>query len=127
MRVLYIAGPYSAPNAWKREQNIRWAELVALDAWRHGYVPLCPHTMARFYAGAIPEATCLAGDLELLSRCDGILLITGWEASRGAQAERTFALQHGIPVFHTLGEVDTRWQGDRDEAGNVPAPSHSVG
>jgi nucleoside 2-deoxyribosyltransferase len=129
MRLLYLAGPYSAPSAWLIEHNVRQAEAVALQVWARGYVALCPHTMTRFYHGALPEAVWLAGDLEMLSRCDGVLLLKGWEQSRGAQAERDFALRVGIPVFLTLLDVETRWRNDRaEEAGNVPASSqHGVG
>jgi len=33
MRVVYIAGPYRAPNAWEIEENIRRAERIALHIW----------------------------------------------------------------------------------------------
>jgi nucleoside 2-deoxyribosyltransferase len=122
MRVLYIAGPYEASTAWLTEHNVRSAEAVALRVWSHGYVALCPHAMTRFYGGALSRATWLAGDLELLSRCDGVLMLEHWERSEGAMGERAFALAKGIPVFATLAEVDAKWKGNGD-AGNVTAPT----
>lgn len=100
MKVIYIAGPYRAPNAWEREQNIRRAEELALAVWRMGAAALCPHTNTRHFQDAAPDQVWLDGDLELLSRCDAVLLTLDWARSAGARAERAFALAHHIPVFH---------------------------
>jgi len=69
-------------------------------------VALCPHTMTRFYQGFLPDALWLAGDLELLSRCDAVFLVPGWEDSQGARAENDFAKVKGIPRFTTLMELE---------------------
>lgn len=68
MRVVYIAGPFRAENAWEIEQNIRRAEEAALELWRAGAAVLCPHTNTRYFQGAAPDHVWLEGDLELLRR-----------------------------------------------------------
>ena len=48
----------------------------------------------------------LKGDLAILAKCDAMILTEDWERSEGAVAERELALEHGIPVFHTLRQLD---------------------
>jgi len=109
MLVIYIAGPFRAPNAWAIEQNIRRAEELALAVWLSGMAALCPHTNTRFFQGAADDAVWLDGDLELLTRCDAVLLVPGWERSQGATAERARAIEKGSPVFEDLDRLQ-EWQ-----------------
>ena len=102
MIVVYIAGPYVGESAWAIEENVRRAEALALGVWRLGAVPICPHTSSRFFYGAIEEKTALDGDLELVSRCDALILVDDWRRSRGARSERAFAEELAIPIFETL-------------------------
>lgn len=102
MRVIYVAGPYRGPDAWAIESNIRRAEALALEVWRLGAVALCPHCNTRFFQGAAPDAVWLEGDLELLRRCDAVILTPDWEDSRGARVERELAARLGLPIFDTL-------------------------
>lgn len=107
MNVIYVAGPFRGPNSWEIEENIRRAERLALEVWRIGMACICPHTNTRFYQGAAPDHVWLDGDLELLLRCDAILMTPDWERSKGASAERDFVLQHGKPVYYSLAELQT--------------------
>ena len=107
MKVVYIAGPYCAQTAWEVEQNVRNAECWALAVAQAGAVPLCPHTMNRYFFGAAglsDEGFWLPGMLELVGRCDGLLLIPGWEASAGARGERDRAVKLELPIL-PLGRV----------------------
>lgn len=38
--------------------------------------------------------------LELLLRCDALILCPGWEQSAGCRAEKLYAEGHGIPIFY---------------------------
>lgn len=105
MKVIYIAGPFRGPNSWEIEQNIRRAETLALEVWRAGFVALCPHTNTRFFQGAAPDDVWLLGDLELLRRCDAILMTKDWEKSIGAKTEHEFAITHRIPVYYNIAEL----------------------
>lgn len=97
--LVYVAGPFRGANSWEMEENIRRAETLALECWRAGYATICPHTNTRFFQGAAPDKVWLTGDLEILRRCDALVLTPDWERSSGARAERDFAVKHGIPVF----------------------------
>ena len=102
MKVIYIAGPFRGPNAWEIEQNIRRAETLALEVWKLGAAAICPHANTRFFQNAAPDKVWLDGDLEILKRCDAILMTDDWEKSEGAKAEYTFAKKNGIPVFYSV-------------------------
>lgn len=110
--VVYIAGPYRAKTEREVMLNIRRAESIALAVWQAGMVALCPHMNTAFFGGACDDATWLAGDLELLRRCDAVLLVPGWEESSGTIAEIEFARQHGIPVFRKSFQLG-RWHAKR--------------
>ena len=102
MKVVYIAGPFRADNAWDVEQNIRRAEELALQAWRAGFAVICPHANTRFYQGAAPDQVWLDGDLEILARCDAVLLTANWRDSAGTRQEVARAHHLHIPVYESL-------------------------
>ena len=116
MRVGYVAGPYRGSSAWAVEQNIREAETLALEVWRRGAACICPHTNTRFFQGALPDQVWLEGDLEMLRRCDFLVLTSRWRESLGAKTEHDEARKIGIPVFHedSLDEL-SEWLGGCDE------------
>jgi nucleoside 2-deoxyribosyltransferase len=105
LRVVYLAGPFRASNQWEQEANIRRVEALALDVWTMGAVALAPHLNTRYFQGALPDDVWLYGDLELLNRCDAVLMVEGWGQSRGATTEHEFAKSHGIPIFYELAAL----------------------
>lgn len=102
MKVVYVAGPFRGPNSWVIENNIRRAESLALDVWRAGAAALCPHANTRFFQGAAPDEVWLDGDLEMLRRCDAILMTKDWQRSSGATKEHEVAVAVSIPVFYAV-------------------------
>lgn len=105
MKLVYVAGPFRGANSWEMECNIRRAEELSLEVWRMGAVALCPHLNTRFFQGALEDSTWLLGDLEMVKRCDAVLLTPDWQRSRGACGERSEALANGLPVFETLDSL----------------------
>jgi len=102
MKVIYIAGKYRDKRGeFYVQMNIREAEQAALFVWVNGGVALCPHKNTSGLGGAflIDDQTWLAGDLELLSRCDAVWAIPNWVASAGAHDEVAFAKKNNIPVL----------------------------
>jgi hypothetical protein len=111
MKVVYCAGPYrSKDGPWGVRHNIDVATRVARELWLLGFAVICPHANTAWMDGPQPStnkfgATCgpgdarfLEGDLEILKRCDGLVLVGEWWLSAGAKNEREVAL--GImPVF----------------------------
>jgi hypothetical protein len=105
MKVIYTAGAFRGADSWQMENNIRRAEEIAIEIWRLGAVPECPHTQNRFFQGTLPDKVFIEGTLEKLRRCDICFMIPGWENSVGAKGERDFAFLHGIPVVYRLEEL----------------------
>jgi nucleoside 2-deoxyribosyltransferase len=118
VRLVYVAGPYSAPDCWHREQNIRAAETIAVQLVGEGFATVCPHTMARYWFGRVDEATAIAHGFALLERCDALLLVEPgcWMRSRGTAAELVHATQRGIPCFAMAVELRAWARGQRAAA-----------
>lgn len=113
--VIYIAGPYRAETPWRVLANIRTAQEAALRIWKLGGVAICPHSNTGLFDGECTEDVWLTGDMELLRRCDAVLMIGEWQKSQGACAERQLAEDLGLPVFYdtslsTLNFWITDWK-----------------
>lgn len=106
-KLIYIAGPFRGANQWEQFQNIREAETLALEVWRMGAVALCPHANTAHFQGALPDDVWLEGDLEMMRRCDAVLLMPRWRGSRGAVEEAKEAKQAGLPVFEYVSDLRT--------------------
>ena len=106
MYMIYVAGPIRAKTEWERTQNIRRAEAVALELWKAGFAVHCPHKNTEGMSGACPEGTFLAGDLEILRRCDAMVLLPGWETSEGSRNELVYAKERGIPMVLAYSNLD---------------------
>lgn len=109
--VFYVAGPYRAMGVWQQELNIRRAENVAQDLRRVGQFVICPHTNCRFSDCNVSDAQYIAETLELMRRCDVVLVLPGWEDSEGTQGEIAEAERRKMPVFflNAYGQHH-RWQ-----------------
>lgn len=107
MITAYIAGPFRAPTDEGVRENIRAAERVGLVVAKVGGNPLIPHANTGSFHGVagIPEQFWLDATMELMRRCDVVILTPDWQKSSGARAERAEAEKLSIPV-HVYG-VDT--------------------
>ena len=103
--VIYVGGPFRGKNHWDIAQNIRRAEALGLEVWRLGAVALVPHLNTAHFQNALPDDVWLKGDLELLRRCDGIIVTPDWRGSAGTRAEVDFAAGLSMPVFHEIEEL----------------------
>lgn len=107
MKIAYVAGPYRDPRGeWYVWQNIQRAREVAMQLWQAGYGVFCPHSNTFMMGGGCDDSVWLKGDLEILSRCDLIVMLPGWEQSQGAKAELEMALLKSIPTFMWADERD---------------------
>lgn len=105
--ILYISGKYTAETYEERQENIEIARKVAYSFWQKGFTVICPHAnTANFddcYGGDLGHDRWIKGDLEILLRCDAIVMLYEWEQSAGAKAEHAFAIAMGIPVYYMEG------------------------
>lgn len=99
MKLVYLAMPYRAASPDGILENIMEARKVAKRLWQLGYYVICPHTNTFLMDGVVPDRIFLDGDLEIISRCDAVILGPGWKNSEGARSECSFATEKGIPTY----------------------------
>lgn len=103
--LIYIAGPYRPYQTegieYTTKRNIAQARAIAIEVWHAGYVAICPHlNTANFEEDSgLPDERYLKGDLEILRRCDAVVLTPDWQHSKGASAEVEFAKDLKIPIW----------------------------
>lgn len=126
MRVIYVAGRFSAPDQWQRARNVRAAEVVAFAVAQAGAMPLNPLAITHNFYGTLDEEKLwYPGTLELMRRCDAMILVPGWEGSKGVTAEVEEAKRIGLRVFERVDELKA-WLAPRNPpptgAGFAPYP-----
>lgn len=108
--VIYIAGPYRAATRAGIELNIQTARRVGALAALKGWSPIIPHANTGHLDEVLPDMPdqfWLDATLELMRRCDAVLLCPGWKNSSGTQAELFEARRLALPVFETESILPT--------------------
>lgn len=100
--IVYIAGPYSPTFDKTTEQNIKAAGEMAKLCWMNGLTAICPQMNTAHFDGVADAETFYIGDLEILERCDALILMPNWEESFGARMEKIYARKIGIPIYHSV-------------------------
>jgi hypothetical protein len=99
MKLVYIAGPYSAEHEAQKLKNVLVAWEVARHVWSIPYLAaVCPHANSFLMGGPdISYDKFILGDLEIIRRVDAVVFLPGWKASKGARAEMDHCIEHNIP------------------------------
>ena len=97
LKLIYIAGPYSAPTESGVFDNIMRARERGLALIKAGYAVIIPHLNSAFMP--VTRDEIMPGDLEILSRCDAIYLLRGWRTSKGAQQEWKRAIASKLEIY----------------------------
>ena len=106
MKVVYVAGPLFGPNDWEIRRNIHRAAALGYEVAKLGAYPRIPHTnTGSVFIGTLTPEFWYAGTLEALRRCDAVILVNGWEESKGARAEVEEAVRRNISVFTRVDEL----------------------
>lgn len=127
MKLIYCAGPYSAPTRAGIVKHISAATEVAVEVARIGGMPVCPHSMTadhRFDA-VQGYGFWIEGTLLLLRVCEAVMLVPGWEHSKGARGEVLEAQELGMPVFQP-GDYDGLAWWLRGNAETLPPPRNEM-
>lgn len=99
MKLIYIAGKYTAPSRCAIQANIQAAREAADQVARMGAFPVTPHLLGQGLEDAGDEQFWYDGTLALMLRCDAIYLVRGWDESKGAREFLARAKEKGLPFF----------------------------
>lgn len=105
MPAVYVAGPYRASTSLGVELNIKAAQAVGLQACYKGWTPLIPHANTAFFDVIEPKLGddfWLTATMELLRRCDAVVLCPGYSRSAGTLGEIEEAKRLGLPIYSTI-------------------------
>ena len=102
MKLVYVAGAYRAKSTWDRDRNIQAAREVGAAVARLGAYPVIPHSNTGHMDGLCEDQFWIDGTLELMCRCDAMILVPGWEKSSGTLGEIAKAKVLATPTFTSL-------------------------
>jgi Domain of unknown function (DUF4406) len=115
MILAYLAGPFTADTPWGVEANIRQAELAAEEILqaRDDVALLVPHSIGRHFVGRVgtPEYWYTA-TMRMLEACDAVVMLPGWQSSKGARNELSRALELGRDIWAGPGGFADKWPPD---------------
>ena len=113
MKLVYVAGKYRDSTPFKIAANIRVAAEVALKWWKRNCAVICPHMNTAFFDGEADDSVWLKGDLEMISRCDIIVMLPNWRNSHGAMVEHNVAAAEHKEIIYEECGCHCAYQGGR--------------
>lgn len=107
-KLIYTAGPYTSRDGnWGMWMNIIEASKVAHELMLLGYATICPHTNAQYTdSDDLEPMEVLQRDLELIRRCDAVVLCPKWITSRGVLKELELCKLINLPVFKSIESLE---------------------
>lgn len=119
--MIYIAGKYHGNSTRELLANIDLAKEYGQIVLALGLVPFVPHILGYSLSRNSIFQQWDSYDwlkhfcLPMLKHCDALLLIPGWEESRGAIIEREFAKNNKIKIFESLNELKKKIKSFRNK------------
>ncbi len=112
MKLIYVAGKYTADSYSAIDDNIKKAAALSIQLFQKGWNVFTPHKNTahyEIYEGItdLNYRTWINTTLDILKRCDAIIMLDGWEDSKGSVNERAFALDNGIAVYYQEDSIPT--------------------
>lgn len=119
IKIVYVAGKFTGKNSWEIHRNVFHAESLGMAVADAGAMPLMPHANTAHFHGTVTDAFWYKGTLALLKRCDAMILVPGWEDSKGTRAEAEWARANGMPVFERVEELKAWLAGHAGECTRI--------
>lgn len=102
---IYISGPITGIDEAKCKAafNVAVARLFL-----KGYEAVSPWHISQMLPPSFTYEDYMEIDMVLLKKCDAILMLPGWENSKGATKELTYAKKNDMKVFFDINEIKTK-------------------
>lgn len=104
--IIGVAGPYSAPTAAQRQDNLDLMNRAAARLLEKGHIPLIGINAAlpvvQLAQIEDPYEALMRISMALIDHCEALLLLG---ESPGANRERDLILSKGLPVYYDADEV----------------------
>lgn len=112
-RVVYIAGPYTGPQPRPDDylaidRNIANAREAAAELARCGIRFFCPHLHSAHFEAITPQVPpefWYELDIHFLKACDVLLLLPGWQSSKGTMQELAIAQSRDMPTYENISDL----------------------
>ena len=98
--VVYLSSAYRASDEWGTWCNIMSAHMAAKQIWGKGHACISPVSNTAWMGEMDDFDKWMAGDLEILSRCDAICMNLGWKKSVGCKIEHEYAAHLGLVIYY---------------------------
>jgi hypothetical protein len=104
---VYVAGAYSDKNVLGVFSNMNKGMRMSTEVLLAGYAPYCPWLDFHFYLmlredESVNLDTIYAYSMAWLEASAAVLVVPGYEKSKGTLAEIKRARQMNIPVYYSL-------------------------
>jgi len=105
---IYVAGPYTADTDEKIQHNVRRAIDMGVALMNLGHDPFIPHLSyhtdlrAKKLNVCLPWPRWMEWCLSHLEGCDALLFMG---SSPGAQIEKQYAIDIGLPVYESIHDI----------------------
>ncbi len=99
--LVYISGPMTATPTRSIESHTAQGVDAYLQIMKAGYPAFCPMLSGGYPSvwTALPHEAWIEYDFAILDRCTHMVLIEGWEQSKGAMREFEYAATKGMLVY----------------------------
>ena len=101
MAKIYISGPISGTKDYRDRFKVAAQQIRA-----KGHEPVNPCDLDRILDPATTTWTqFMLADIGLLKACDAVVVLEGWESSRGAKIEVKKAQELGMTVYKQIDNI----------------------
>lgn len=108
MKLVFICAPFRAGTALGIARNVAAAQEIALEVWKMGAAAYCPHLNTANFHRSLPDEVFLDGHIEVLKRCDAILIVPDGNMSctEGMRGEMRAAAEARVRAFDNLKRLE---------------------